>query len=373
MRISIFSAFYPFRGGIAQFNACLYRALEKTHVVRAFTFTTQYPSFLFPGKTQLVTADDRADAIPATRIVNGFNPLTYSRAASVIRKSDPELLIVNYWMSFFGYCLAALGKGQASTTRRIAILHNLIPHERRFFDAFLIKRFIRQYDGFVTLSHAVDRDLKSLLPHAKTLCIPHPWYNQFGEAMDKTQARQQLQVSPSLKTLLFFGLIRDYKGLDILLETMSLLDESYQLIIAGEVYGSAAPYEGLIEKSPARSRIYFFNQYICDEEVKKFFSAADICILPYRSGTQSGVIAVSYQFEVPVVVTDVGGLKEIVQESNGGVVVPHTTAHDLQKGIEAATQPANLQAYRESIAKAKATNSWDEFARRVVAFGETLR
>jgi glycosyltransferase involved in cell wall biosynthesis len=372
MRFSLFSAFYPFRGGIAQFNACLYRALEKLHPVKAYTFTVQYPSLLFPGKTQFVTADDVADPIPAERIVHGFNPLTYKRAADIIRRENPDVLVVNYWMTFFGYCLAVLGKNQNASTRRVAILHNLIPHEPRFFDRFLTRMFVKQFDGFVVMSRVVEQQLLSINPGAATCFLPHPWYYQFGERVSKSDACQTLSIRADKKTILFFGLIRDYKGLDLLIDAFTGLDESYQLVIAGEVYSQAEKYRAQIAASTAKERIHFFDRYIQDTEVKSFFSAADLCVLPYRSATQSGVIATAYQFEVPVLVTDVGGLKEAVQEVNGGVVVAAPEAEVIRGGIQQFFQGDTKNQLQQNIKNAKAQHSWEHFAETLIRFSKTL-
>jgi len=374
MRISIFSAFYPFRGGIAQFNASLFRAFEKKNKieVKAFTFTTQYPSILFPGKTQLVTKEDLADKIPAERIVNGFNPFTYRSAGVKINQSKPDLFIANYWMTFFGYCMGVLGKMQAKHTKRIAIIHNLIPHEERFFDKAFNRLFLKQYDAFVVLSEAVEKDLLKMKPKAKFIRLAHPWYDQFGQKHNKTSAQNALGLNSNKKTLLFFGLIRDYKGLDILLEAFELLNDEYQLVIAGEVYSKLDKYKQLIANSKSKDSIFFFDRYIDDSEVSNFFSAADICVLPYKSATQSGITAISFQFEVPCVVTNVGGLKSIVEEVNGGEVVEKVDAISLKEGIESIFEGNKLEQMKESLLKYRAENSWEVFADRIIEFSETL-
>ena len=374
MRISIFSAFYPFRGGIAQFNARLYRAFEKKKnvEVKAFTFTTQYPSMLFPGKTQVVTPEDAADKIPAERIVHGFNPFTYRSAGVKINLSKPDLFIANYWMTFFGYCMSVLGKMQAKHTKRIAIIHNLIPHEERFFDKPFNRLFLKNYDAFVVLSESVEKDLLKMKPSAKFIRLVHPWYDQFGEKLDKITAQNKLGLDPSKRTLLFFGLIRDYKGLDILLDAFELLNDQYQLVIAGEVYSNGDKYKQQITKSKYKDSIFFFDRYIDDSEVSTFFSATDICVLPYKSATQSGITAISFQFEVPCVVTNVGGLKTIIEEVNGGEVTDNVDFTSFKKGIESIFEGNKLVKMRASLQKYKLENSWDAFATRIIDFSKTL-
>lgn len=373
MRISVFSAFYPFRGGIAQFNARLFRALEKKNEVKAFTFLKQYPDLLFPGKTQFVTPEDIADPIPAERIVNPFNPLTYFRAIKKIRNSKPEILIVNHWMSFFGFSFRFLWCGAGKDTVKIALIHNLFPHEKRFFDKMLTSFFIKRADGFIVLSDTVRNDLLSLLPRASFIQIEHPWYDHFGDKQDKKKACGYLSIPSDKKTILFFGLIREYKGLDLLIEAFSELSEDCQLLIAGEIYGDHTKYRSMISSSKASARIHLIDRYISDEEVKWYFSASDICVLPYRSATQSGVTATAFYFEVPVVVTDVGGLKQTVKSCGGGVIAENIDPTSISKAIESLMIDANYENAVRNIRKFAQENSWNSFAERTVQFAKDLK
>lgn len=372
MRISIFSAFYPFRGGIAQFNARLFRALEKKNEVSAFTFTTQYPKILFPGKTQFVSPEDHADAIPAERIVNPFNPFSYPKAIKRIQKKSPDIFVVNYWMTFFGICFGILAKYQSKQIKKIAIIHNLIPHEERFFDRMFSRFFIKNYDGFIVLSEAVKIDLLNLKPDAKIFQIAHPWYDHFGEKEDRNLAHEKLGLDPQMKTLLFFGLIRDYKGLDLLIEAFGFLPGNFQLVIAGEVYGKEGEYQKQIKESKAHDRIIFHNKYINDEMVRWYFSAADVCVLPYRSATQSGITAVSFHFEVPVVATNVGGLKENIESIEAGVVVDEISARSIAIGVEEMFAPGRITTFSDNLRKAKKLNSWDHFADELISFATKI-
>lgn len=370
MKISIFSAFYPFRGGIAQFNASLFRALEKKNQVKAFTFKKQYPNFLFPGKSQFVSDNDVADKIPAERIVSTFNPFTYFKASRIIRKSEPDIFITNYWMSFFGIFMGLFSSKLPDGTKKVAIIHNLIPHEPRFFDKWLNRFFVKRYYCFVVMSDSVEKDVLSLKPKAKILRLNHPWYDHFGEKQDVIEARKKLNVDPNKKTLLFFGLIRDYKGLDILIEAFSKLPEDYQLIIAGEVYSNLKKYKDLISNSVSKDQIFFFNQYIPDSEVTTYFSAADVCVLPYRTATQSGITATSFHFEVPMIVTDVGGLKDIVGHDKMGLVIAEPDAVLLKNGILQYFEEGLKEKFSRTIKLEKENNSWANFADSVVLFAE---
>lgn len=372
MKISIFSAFYPFRGGIAQFNARLVRSLEKENEVSAFTFKKQYPNFLFPGTNQFVGENDLVDKIEAKRIVSTFNPFTYLGAAKTIKAASPDLFITNYWMSFFGIFMGLFASKQKKEITKLAIIHNLIPHEQRFFDKWFNHFFLKRYDGFVVMSDSVKNDLLSCKPNAKYIQLNHPWYDHFGEKISALEAREKLKISPTKKTILFFGLIRDYKGLDLLIDAFSELNDEYQLVIAGEVYSNLQKYERQIAQSKAQSRIFFFNQYIPDSEVQNYFSAADVCILPYRTATQSGITATSFHFEVPIIATNVGGLKKIIELPELGLIVEEPKTNMLKDAICCYFENNLKEKFQINIRKEKESNTWGEFAKSLISFSKTI-
>lgn len=372
MKISIFSAFYPFRGGISQFNARLFRELEKNHEVKAFTFKKQYPNFLFPGTTQFVDENDPSDKIPAERIVSTFNPFTYFSAARRLQKTNPSLFIANYWMSFFGLFLGFFARKLNKETQKIAIIHNLIPHEPRFFDKWLNSYFLKRYNGFIVMSDAVRDDLLKSKPNARYMQLNHPWYDHFGEKLDVEFARKKLGVAIDKKTLLFFGLIRDYKGLDLLIDAFKLLDESYQLMIVGEVYSNLEVYQKQIATSGAKERIYFINKYIPDSAVNSYFSAADLCVLPYRTATQSGITATSFHFNIPILATNVGGFKSQIEAPGLGIVVDAPDALLIKEGIENYFQKALKVDFETSIRVEKSKNTWENYAQQLISFSQEL-
>ena len=320
MRIAILSCFYPYRGGIAQFNAGLYGELGKMHDVRAFNFKRQYPNFLFPGKTQYVTERDEAIQVPSEALLDTAWPPSWERTARTIRRWNPDLLVLRYWMPWFAPSLGWVARRMKPGCKVVAILDNVIPHERHFFDKPLTRWFLGGVDGCITLCSEVSNDLLRWKPDARCKVSYHPLYSHFGEPLPRDEAERRLGLRPGCKNLLFFGLIRAYKGLDILLDAFAQLPPDYQLIIAGEPYGSFQKYQDMIDVNPGRDRIRVFPDYIRDSEVKLYFSAADLTVLPYRSATQSGVSSVSYHFGVPMVVTDVGGLRETVGGRGTGLV-----------------------------------------------------
>lgn len=372
MKIAFLSTFYPFRGGIAQFNASMFRAFEKKHEVKAFTFKRQYPNFLFPGETQYVTEKDQVDAIPAVEILDTVNPLTYYKTARAIRKEQPDVLIMKYWMTFFAPSLGTVCKHQDKKTKRVVILDNFIPHEKRFFDKAFNNYFVKHIDGYVVMSDSVLRDLLSVVPDAKYVRLNHPLYDHFGPGLSKTDACEKLNLNPSKKYALFFGFIRDYKGLDVLLDAVSHLDSDIEVIVAGEVYGSFDKYEEQIKQLNIANKVHLFNQYISDAEVAQFFSAADVCVLPYKSATQSGITSISYHFELPMVATDVGGLKETIFDGSTGDIVSGVNGLAIANALNTYFRENHREKYVAGIQEYKKMHSWEVFTEEMERFFQTL-
>ena len=373
MKVAILSSFYPLRGGISQFNASMLAGLGKLHDTRAFSFKRQYPGILFPGKTQYVTPDDEAVPVEAEALLDTVNPFSWGKTARAIRKWQPDLLVMKYWMSWFAPSLGWVERHVGPNCKVVPVLDNVIPHEPHWFDKPLTRWFLKGCDGFVTLSQSVTDDLLTLKPDARYTLLPHPLYSHFGERLPREEAAARLGIDPSLKTLLFFGLIRDYKGLDILLEAFRDLPEDYQLVVAGEPYGSFDKYQALIDSIPGKQRIHVFPDYVRDSEVKVYFSTADLTVLPYRSATQSGISSVSYHFEVPMVVTDVGGLKGTIGDRGTGLVAPVPEPDAVRKEILRYFADASLRARCiDAIRREKERLSWDRFCTDLTAFAEQL-
>ncbi len=363
MKIAYLSTFYPFRGGIAQFNAALYRQLEKSHEIRAYTFTRQYPNIFFPGATQFVTKDDPADPVPAQRILDTINPLTFWKTRSVIRQFAPDILLTKFWMPFFapslGFVSGGLGRSNVKT---VAILDNVIPHETRPGDIRLIRYFLNSVDGFIAMSRTVQNDLLALKPEAHFKLKPHPIYDHFGATVPPQKARELLGLPDDKKIILFFGFIRDYKGLDMLIRAIAHLSGDFLLVIAGEVYGDFAKYQALIDETKTRNKIKLFVHYIDDHEVCAFFSAADVCVLPYKSATQSGIVQIAYNFDLPVIVTDVGGLAEMVEDGCTGLVVAGPDPALIAESIRRYFDRNFKEHFSANIARKREHYSWAGFA-----------
>lgn len=327
MKIIIVGPSYPYRGGIAAFTDRLAAEFIAENVdVELYTFTLQYPSILFPGKTQYSDAAVPKD-VTIFRKINSINPFTWIKTAKEIKSKNPDIVIFAYWMSFFAPCYAKMAKiiRRNNHTRCIALVHNMMPHEKSILDVLFSPRFVKSMDAFVALSKSVLQDISKLDKNSKPKQFsPHPLYDHYGDREDKSFALSSLYFDESYNYLLFFGLIREYKGLDLLLKAMAderIDNYPLKLVIAGEFYDKKEIYLQMIDNYKINDKIIICDKYIPDEEVKNFFNLADMVVQPYKSATQSGVTQVAYHFEKPMLVTDVGGLREIVPDGKVGYVV----------------------------------------------------
>lgn len=331
MKIILLGTAYPYRGGLATFNERLARQFaEEGHEVEVWTFTLQYPSFLFPGKTQY-SAENAPENLNVRRVLNSCNPLNWLKVGKQIRKAAPDLLICCYWMAFFApaYGLISRIARRNGKTKAIALVHNMMPHEPSVLDKLFAPYFVASQDGFVALSDSVLKDiekiesssLSSQLSIKPKAFSPHPIYDHYGERMTKEEACKALGLDPKKNYMLFFGLVRAYKGLDLLLDAFAKVKDrlpELQLIIAGEFYENEDKYRAQITANGLDERVILRNEFIPDADLRKYFGAADLIVQPYKSATQSGVTQVAFHFEKPMLVTNVGGLGEIVHDHQMG-------------------------------------------------------
>ncbi|WP_303312758.1 glycosyltransferase [Hymenobacter sp. BT730] len=329
MKVVIIGPAYPLRGGLATYNERLARAFrEAGDEVRLVTFSLQYPDFLFPGQTQFSTEPGPAD-LDIEVSINSVNPLSWLKVGEKLRREKPDLVIFRFWLPFMGPALGFIARRirRNRHTRIVAITDNVIPHEKRPGDRPLTRYFLSACHGFVTMSRAVLADLRLLHFKQPARYQPHPLYDNFGPLKSKTDALRALGLDDQFGYLLFFGFIRAYKGLDILLEAFAderLARLPVKLIVAGEFYEDAAPYEVLIQKYHLESRLVRATDFIPNEKVVYYFCAADMVVQPYKNATQSGVSQIAYHFERPMLVTDVGGLAELIPNGEVGYVVKPT-------------------------------------------------
>lgn len=361
MKITLIGPAYPLRGGIAHSNTMLAEALSSRHDTETITFKRQYPSILFPGKTQEET-DARPHASAAPRLIDSVNPFNWITIGSLIRDKRPDLLITRFWLPFFGPCFGTIARRARSNgqTRVICVCDNILPHERRPFDIAFTRYAFRAVDGFIVQSGAVERDLNRFWKGAAYRNVPHPIYSQFGKSIATGEARRVLGITAS-RVLLFFGYIRRYKGLDILLEALSRVprDMGVHLLVAGEFYDDERTYRNQIQSLNLTDRVTIRSEYIPAEEVTNCFSASDVLVLPYRSATQSGIAQIAFNFNTPIIATDVGGLAEVVREDHTGLIVPPEDPDALARAIVRFYESGRQTMYREHIKKEKLKYSWE--------------
>lgn len=327
MKVIVLGTAWPYRGGLSAFNERLaYEYQSEGHEVEIVTFSLQYPAFLFPGKTQYSTEPAPA-GLKISRRLNAVNPFSWWCTGHYIRRQKPDLLITKFWLPFMAPALGTVNRvAKKKGLRRVSILDNLIPHEKRLGDRLFAHYFVNSIDAMVAMSKAVLADVDLFDPKHKkprTFC-PHPLYDHYGELLDRKEACRLLGLNPERRYVLFFGFIREYKGLDLLLEAMAderLKHQGVNLVVAGEFYGDSKPYMEQIERLGIADRVILKTDFIPDSEVNRYFSAVDIVAQPYKSATQSGVTQIAFHFGCPMLVTDVGGLSEIVPEGKVGFVV----------------------------------------------------
>ncbi|MCA9728128.1 MAG: glycosyltransferase [Candidatus Eisenbacteria bacterium] len=369
LRITFVGTAHPMRGGLAQFNAALCFALrDRGHDVELISFTRQYPGLLFPGKSQYDESEE-VHPFPATALVDSIGPWSWERAARHIARRRPQGLLFKFWMPFFAPAFGTIARRvkKRGDTRVVSILDNVIPHERRPFDLTLIRYFLGPVDGFLAMSRSVRDDLERLRPGARSELVPHPVYDLFGERIDKREARRRLGLDPLEPLLLFFGFVRDYKGLDLLLEALPEIRRRVpaRLLVLGEFYSGKDRTQTLIRDLGLSEAVVLEDGYVPNERVGLAFSAADVVVLPYRSATQSGIVPIAYQLERPVICTDVGGLAEVVVHERTGLVCPPQDRAALARTVIRFYDEGWEDRLVQGIAEERTKYSWDRMAEAV--------
>ncbi len=366
MKIAILGSAHPLRGGLAAFNERLaYQLQQQGHEVVTYSFSLQYPSFLFPGKTQFT--DEPAPAgLKILTVVNSVNPLNWLSVGGQMNKEMYDLIIVKYWLPFMGPAFGTILRNAKKNkhTRVVCIVDNIIPHEKRPGDKPFTKYFIKAVDAFVTMSKDVLKDVKTFTDKP-SFFTPHPIYDSYNEAVSKQAACEKLHLDPNKKYILFFGFIREYKGLDWLLGAMAderIRQAGIELIAAGEYYNKEVEIANnkIIEEQKLQSRVHLKTDFIPNSEVRYYFSAADLVVQPYKHATQSGITQIAFHFEKPMVVTNVGGLAEVVPDGKVGFVAePNPTA--IADAILKFYEPDSIPGLHENILNEKKKYSWDTF------------
>lgn len=365
MKIRILGPAHPYRGGIAKFDEVLAAAFGREgHDVKIVNFTLQYPSFLFPGRTQY-TRMAPPQGLAIERRINSVNPLNWTAVGRELAEEKPDLVIPRFWMPFMGPALGTIAgavRRRVPQARIVALADNIVPHEHRPGDRALTGYFLRRTDAVVYMSDEVGRELDTFGYKGLRAMSPHPIYDTYGLPVAKAEACSVLGLDPAVNYVLFFGFIRDYKGLDLLLEAWAMLKaqdktRGRKLLIGGEYYGNRERYETLIRRLGISDEVIVHDRYIEESEVRYYFCAADLVVQPYRSATQSGVTQVAYHFEVPMVVTRVGGLPEIVPDGRVGYVVD-VGAGAIAEAIAAFYEQNRAAEFRSAIAAEKGRFGW---------------
>lgn len=372
-KIIIIGPAYPLRGGgMSTFNERLARAFQQQgHAVTISTFSLQYPAFLFPGTSQYSTEPPPGD-LEINVEINSINPLNWISVGRRICKAKPDIIIVRYWLPFMGPCLGTILR-QAKKNKHskiVCIADNVIPHEKRASDKAFTKYFIKPVDAFVTMSQNVLKDLAAFDNKKPAVYVPHPLYDNFGSKVAKAEARSHLSIPGNVPVIMFFGFIRKYKGLDILLEALPLLRDhlpSLKLLIAGEFYEDKKKYDEQIAALSIQDMLILKTTFIADSEVRHYFCAADLVVQPYRNATQSGVTPLAYHFEVPMLVTNVGGLPAMVPHDKVGLVSapdPRAIADNI---IAHFAKPEGW--YLQALKEEKKKYDWDVLVNKILELG----
>lgn len=377
MKITILGPAHPLRGGIAALNERLAKQLvAEGHEVNIVSFSLQYPKLLFPGKTQF--SDEKVSfSFPVTQEVNSVHPLNWLKTGKKIRQAKPDLLIVRFWLPFMAMSLGTICSlvKKNRHTKIISIVDNIIPHEKRPGDKFLSNYFVKHVDGFVAMSKSVMNDLALFDAVKPKMFSPHPIYDHYGTVEPRETAIKKLSLNPQYSYVLFFGFIRDYKGLDLLLQAFG--DEYFgrnkiKLIVAGEFYADETRYLNLMEDLKIKDRVILKTDYIPNSEVENYFNAADIVAQPYKSATQSGVTQIGYHFNKPMLVTNVGGLSEIIPHGRAGYVVP-PDAEPIKNALTDFYENNRATRFIENVKKEKERFSWDKMTQTIYSLFEKLK
>ena len=362
MKITIIGPFPPYRGGISDFNFALFNELNRKHNLQMINYSTLYPKILFPGKTQY--KENFEKSYKSDRILSSINPLSWRKTINSIIDFKPDIIVFHYWMPFFAPALRKISISLKKNidTKIIAICHNLIPHEKHSLNVLLTKLFLNKIDRFIIMSESVKSDLLDIIPNAKYKLTPHPIYNIFGKTVAKDIAKKMLGIKAK-NVILYFGLIREYKGLEILLNSIPKIKEEltdFTVIIVGECYEKIEKYYKIVENLKIQDSVDLRLKFIPDQEVAQYFSATDVVVLPYRTATQSGIIQIAYNFNRPVIVSDVGGLAEIVPNGKVGYVV-EPNADEFAQAIIKFFKEDKFEIFSKNIQTHKQSFSWEKF------------
>ena len=367
MKIALISVAPPYRGGISKHTTILAQKLSTKHSIDIINYERQYPQFLFPGRTQYL--ENVSNYSSNFRLIDTINPISWYKTANLIVCKNYDLVIFRFWNPFFSPALGVIAKiikKKSCTIKLISLCDNIIPHEKIPLSNYLINFLFNKLDGHIVQSSQIEKELKQIVDSPIYKKSFHPIYNTFKEKINKKEARAKLKIR-SENIILYFGIIRDYKGLDVLIKSLDLLKHknNYHLIIAGECYGNIAKYKKLISSLGLKNSITWFNRYIPDDQVNIYFSASDVVVLPYKSASQSGIAQISYNYNIPIIVSDLEGLSEIVENGKSGFVFESENHIDLAKILDDNLGTSNFDNMQKFISSYKKIFSWEKFVESI--------
>lgn len=369
MRIACIAPAYPYRGGIAHFGVSLARELAKNHEVKYINFSRLYPGILFPGKTQ-VDNSTAPVTFPNDRIIDSLSPLSWIKAGHLLRNAGIQTAIFHWWHPFFSACYRTICKSSGRSLLKIAVCHNVLPHESGLLAKTLIRFGLAEMDGFVIHGSSDREEIEKIAPGRESITLFHPVYEIFpGEDIPKLEARKALGIEPDTRLVLYFGLIRPYKGVEVLLRALGRLGDidGLKCLVSGEIYGDGSRIRELSAALP-EGCVTLEDFYIPNEEVALRFRAADVVVLPYLSATQSGIVPVAYKCDRPVIVSRVGGLPDVVRDGESGFLVEPGDDQQLAAAIRRFFIDLDCPAMAEGIRKMRETLTWKGYAAKLEAF-----
>lgn len=369
MKIAIIGPAFPYRGGIANFSERLaYEFLQDSNEVHLYTFKMMYPDFIFPGKTQYAETPLQFP-LSITRNINSVNPVNWQNVGKHIQKENFDIILVAYSIPFLGPSLGRIARiaKKNKSTRIISIIHNLNPHEKRIGDSVLSNYFLNSCDAHLALSKKVEEDILAKDSVHPVIYYPHPVYDTFGETIPKNLAKNKLKLDENTSYILFFGLIREYKGLDLLLQAIANSEVkklNIKLIVAGEFYSDIEKYKAIIKENGIENNVILHNQFIPDDEVNVYFGATDLVVQPYKHATQSGITQICYHFNKTMIVTNVGGLPETVPNNVVGYVC-EPNADSIAKSIVLFYSEKKEAEFIHNILIEKQKYSWNGLVQKI--------
>ncbi|MAJ44863.1 MAG: hypothetical protein CMF96_09010 [Candidatus Marinimicrobia bacterium] len=375
MRIGIISVAPPFRGGIAAHTAQFIQVLSNSHKVKCYNFSRQYPDFLFPGKTQYLEPKEFIDE--SLECLDSINPISWFKVANQIKKENFDLVIFRFWNPFFAPMLvtiARLIKRKNPKLKLISLFDNFLPHESQFYDKYFTRSFVYEMHGNIVQSKKVEEEITEFCSDISLKRLFHPLYTKYGDLEIQSECKAKLKLKKKF-IILYFGLVRKYKGLDILMESIAKLKtlrNDFSVIAAGESYGDSVGLQNLISKLNINDVFEWQNNFIPDDHISTYFSACDILVLPYRSASQSGIVQIAYHFNKPVIVTNVGGLPEMVEIGRSGSIVNPESPEELSKEINKYLDKVKLAEMSNFIEIFKEKYSWKIFVEETINYVNSL-